>query len=665
MSSSPATRLFARAGVQVRGSRADAALALLVVAIVGLLVVPVTPTVLDLLQASSLAAAVVVLLVVLYVADALAISAFPTLLLLTTLYRLALNVSSSRLILLRGDAGEVIKAFGTFVVRGNYLVGAIIFGILTVIQFIVIAKGSERVAEVAARFTLDAMPGKQMAIDAELRGGQIDVAEARRRRRALSRESQFYGAMDGAMKFVKGDVIAGLIITAVNLLGGLAVGVLQKDLAAGEALEKYGLLTIGDGLVTQIPALVTSTAAGLLVTRVASEDAGTPLGADLGGQLFGNAKALFAATAFVGLLAIVPGLPAMPFLVIAIVLVVVAQRRASEEARARRDADVAPSPGAPAPARATGGRGGPVFVPVVVAWSVDLAPDLAPLVDDGDDGTPGLRARLTALREGLFQELGLPLPPPRLAIVESLPEGSAVVSIREVPVHVAQGQPGGTDRDDPRDTKLGPIVAAAHGALVRRAPELLGIGETQLLLDALEEINPALVRQLIPKPIGVGLLAEILRRLLEERVSIRDLRTILEGIAPIAVAEKDPLALAEAARGSLRRALTHRLSRGSGVVEVYVLDPSIEEMIRGAITRTSAGAFLTLAPSATREIVGSVVETISAAPPSGAPIVLASPDVRRFVRKLIETALPEAIVTSFAELEPEIQLAPRARIMPR
>jgi type III secretion protein V len=259
---------------------ADVVLALLVVAVVALMVIPLPTWLLDILLASNLSAAVAILLVVLYVPDALGIATFPTLLLITTLFRLALNVSSTRLILLQADAGEVIRSFGQFVVRGNYVVGAVVFLILTIIQFVVIAKGSERVAEVGARFVLDAMPGKQMAIDAEARSGAIDGNEARRRRRQLARESQFYGAMDGAMKFVKGDVIASLIITAVNILGGLAIGVGQRGLEVEGALKRYGLLTIGDGLVTQIPALVLSTAAGILVTRVASEEPDTPLGTE-------------------------------------------------------------------------------------------------------------------------------------------------------------------------------------------------------------------------------------------------------------------------------------------------------------------------------------------------------------------------------------------------
>src|SRR5689334_22456249 len=312
---------------------AELGLAALVVSVVAMMIVPLPTWLLDLLIATNLSLAVTVLLVVLYVPEALAIATFPTLLLLTTLFRLALNVSSTRLILLQANAGEVIKAFGTFVVRGNYVVGGVIFLVLTIIQFIVIAKGSERVAEVGARFVLDAMPGKQMAIDAELRSGAIDGAEARRRRRQLSRESQFYGSMDGAMKFVKGDVIASLVITVVNVLGGLAIGVGQRGMPAVDALKRYGLLTIGDGLVSQIPALVLSTAAGVLVTRVASEDPDTPLGQEVASQLFGMPKALQVAAGFVLLLAMVPGLPGPPFLVLAVALFLVARGRARQIAR--------------------------------------------------------------------------------------------------------------------------------------------------------------------------------------------------------------------------------------------------------------------------------------------------------------------------------------------
>ncbi|MEO8799596.1 MAG: flagellar biosynthesis protein FlhA, partial [Polyangiaceae bacterium] len=324
-----------------------------------MMIVPLPTWLLDLLIATNLSASVAILLVVVYAPDALSVASFPSVLLLTTLFRLGLNVSSTRLILLQADAGRVIHAFGSFVVAGNYVVGGVVFLILTIIQFVVIARGAERIAEVGARFVLDAMPGKQMAIEAELRAGTIDGAEARKKRSDLGRESQFFGAMDGAMKFVKGDVIASILIVVVNLVGGLAIGMAQHGLGLEESLKRYGLLTIGDGLVTQIPALVLSTAAGLLVTRTASEDGARSLGQDLARQLARTPRALAVAGGFVILLAVVPGLPALPFLVLGLALLGIARLRSNAQ-----DVEIAEKRGS---IHAEG------FIPVVSAWSVDVS----------------------------------------------------------------------------------------------------------------------------------------------------------------------------------------------------------------------------------------------------------------------------------------------------
>jgi len=638
---------------------ADAALALLVVLVVGLMIVPLPTWMLDVLLATNISVAVAVLLVVLYVPDALAIATFPTLLLITTLFRLALNVSSTRLILLHANAGEVIKAFGNFVVRGNYVVGAVVFLILTIIQFVVIAKGSERVAEVGARFVLDAMPGKQMALDAELRSGSIDSAEARRRRRQLARESQFYGAMDGAMKFVKGDVIAGLIITAINILGGLVIGVVQKGLPAELALKKYGLLTIGDGLVTQIPALVLSTAAGILVTRVASEEPDTSLGTELAGQLMGTPKALRNASLFVFALALVPGLPAIPFVLIGALLFSVSRARSRQLRRAESLAAEAPSPSA-----TPRGRKGPAFVPVVIPWSIELAPDLAELIDDvvrGDElERAGLRSRAQELRERVFLLLGVPLPPPVVRVIDGLPPGAAVVSIHEVPA-----RPIAVQLDMIAQDRIDAVMDGALDELVSRASEFVGIGETQGLLDRLEQIAPALVRQVVPKPIPLPLLAEILRRLVEERVSIRDLRSILEALATAPAGEKDPLTLTELVRAQLRRATSYRLCGGTGSLAVYLLDAEIEETIRGAIQRTAAGSFLALAPGPARDILAAARRLLSSSPPpqGSAAVLLTQPDIRRYARKLLDSdpTLKDVHVISVSELLPEISLHPLGR----
>jgi type III secretion protein V len=595
------------------------------------------------------------LLVALYVGEALKIAAFPTLLLITTLFRLALNVSSTRLILLQADAGEVIRAFGQFVVRGNYVVGGVVFLILTIIQFVVIAKGSERVAEVGARFTLDAMPGKQMAIDAELRSGSIDGNEARRRRRFLLRESQFYGAMDGAMKFVKGDVIASLIITIVNILGGLAIGVGQRDMEATAALKRYGLLTIGDGLVTQIPALVMATAAGILVTRVASEEAETPLGAELASQIFGQPQALRVGSFFVLGLAAIPGLPALPFLVIG-VLLFLASRARTKSLRAEQDR-AQPEP----IQRRSGAQTQPRFVPMVVPWAVEVSKDLAPLLDDDQRGAelrrPGLRAALAAAREVLFRDRGVPLPAGRIVISDSLPERHAVLSLYEVPAVLIPLPKSIKD-----DALAQSLLLELLPTLERRAQDFLGLSETQGLLDELEQLAPASVRQVVPKPINLIQLTDILRRLVEECVSIRDLRAILEALSLVGAAEKDPLTLAEFVRAQLRRPITHSLTRGARELSVLLLDSHIEESVRGAITRTPAGSFLALAPVATRDILTAVRRAINNHAADASPVVLLTqPDIRRYVRKLLEPDLPDVRVISYAELLPEVAIKPLGR----
>jgi type III secretion protein V len=642
---------------------ADAGLGVGVVLIVALMVVPLPTWLLDILLAGNLSAAIAILLVVLYVPDAISIATFPTLLLITTLFRLALNVSSTRLILLQANAGEVIRSFGQFVVRGNYVVGAVVFLILTIIQFIVIAKGSERVAEVGARFVLDAMPGKQMAIDAEARSGAIDGNEARHRRRQLARESQFYGAMDGAMKFVKGDVIASVIITFVNILGGLAIGIGQRGLGMETALKRYGLLTIGDGLVTQIPALVLSTAAGILVTRVASEEPDRSLGRELAAQIFGIPKALQVAGVFVLGLAIVPGLPGVPFAFLGILLLFAAQTRARQIRGDARRAAAEP------PRAASASRRGPVFLPLVVPFTIDVSSDFTPLLEDearGEEVTrPGVFTIAQKLRDIIFTDLGVPLPAARVRSDTTLPERHIAISLFEIPARVMTFAP----HLGPAEV-LGELESAAYALLRARAADFVGMPETQLLLDQLEQITPALIRQTVPKPVTLSLLADILRRLVEEGVSIRDLRTILEALAMVAATEKDPLNLAEFVRSQLRRATTYRLTRGRRELSVCLLDPSIEEAIRHAITKTASGSFLALSPAAGRDVVAAIRRAVAEAqgpsasagsPSSFTNVILTQPDVRRFVRKLIEVELPEANVVSFAELLPEISLRPVAR----
>jgi type III secretion protein V len=490
-----------------------------------------------------------------------------------------------------------------------------------------------------------------MAIDAELRSGAIDGGEARARRRQLARESQFYGAMDGAMKFVKGDVIASFLITIVNLLGGLAIGVGQRDMEVVAALKRYGLLTIGDGLVTQIPSLVIATGAGILVTRVASEEPETPLGEELSAQILAAPRALRVSAIFVLLLALVPGLPAPPFFVIGGLLLLASRARARRLRAGEAHAAAEPIQ------RRAGDLGGPRFVPVVVPWSIEVGPDLEPLLEDVLRGNEveraGLRSAGAAVRELLFRELGVPLPACRVGVDPELPERHVVISLLEVPAAVLA-----LPRDLPDAEVAERVVARSLELLRDRAADFVGIAETQALLDELEQLAPAVVRQVVPKPVPLPLLADVLRRLVEERVSIRDLRAILEALAQVAGADRDPLNLAEFVRAQLRRPLTHQLTGGSRQLGVYLLEPAIEDAIRGAITRTSAGSFLTLAPAAGRDVVRAVERALASGSDGMPAVLLTQPDIRRFVRKLVETDLPELRVMSYAELLPEVRLEP-------
>ncbi len=631
-----------------RRSLGDAALAIGVVGIVGMMIVPLPTPVLDVLLAANIAIGVLLLLVAIYLRDGLAFAAFPTVLLVTTLYRLALNVSSTRLILLQADAGEVIYGFGNFVVRGNYVVGAIVFLILTLIQFIVIAKGSERVAEVGARFALDAMPGKQMSIDAELRSGSITHDDARRRRRALAREAQFYGAMDGAMKFVKGDAIAGIVITCVNIVGGLVIGVAMRGLSAPEALRTYGLLTIGDGLVTQIPALLISTAAGIVVTRVASEEDGGTLGDELAAQLFGNRKPLLIAAAFLSVLAVVPGLPAVPFLVLAGLLAATTGAFGlsglSKLRPSKRDSAAAPDTelfANDAVARKAA-RVAPVMT-IRISHDLGSTANVHGAVRDAIEATRGWTA----------EELGIPSPSIELRVDRALAPSAMQVAIHEVNV---------ATREIPRTLILDPkafresITGWLQVVISARAPELVGIDEAQSILDRHERVMAALVRNSVPKPVSLTLFADVLRRLVEERISIRPMREILETLAMIGANERDAVALTEQVRSALRRHISARFVP-TGKLIACTIDPSIEEMIRGAIQRTPQGTFLTLPPAVAREIGETLVRALG---DEREVVLLTNPDVRRFVRRLVEPHRRDAIVLSYAELAPEVEVSPFA-----
>jgi len=623
---------FVRAG-DVRGllaRHADLVLATFVVLCVAMMIVPLPTVALDLLISLNLAAAVTLLLLAIYVADALRIATFPTLLLLTTLFRLAIAVSATRLILLDADAGQVIAAFGRVVVSGNLVVGIAVFVILTVIQYVVIAKGAARVAEVGARFTLDAMPGKQMAIDAELRAGHLDRAQATLRRAALARESQFFGSMDGAMKFVKGDAVAGIVVLVVNIGAGLLIGVLQKGMELGQAVRTYTLLTVGEGLVAQIPALIIATAAGILVTRVSSEDEGAHLGRDVGEQVLAQPRALAVAAALLAGLALVPGLPALPFLVLAALLGLVAYRL-SGRAPARPNAGVALA------------ADSALLVPVEVGLSPRLARELLPA--RGPSRLSG--TLLPALRQRFFAETGIAVPDIRVREQAGLPEAGYVVSLHEIPV--ARGTVPAAGAGDPAAR----IAEHVHESLRREGYRLVGVDETQGLLDHLARTHPALVREVVPEHVSPGVLAEVLRRLAREGISLRHLGELLAALARCPPGETDAVGLAERGRAALQRQLTHAHARPDGSVGVFFVDGDIEEALREALHDDGTGEHLALAPALAADIVAAVDRAVAG---TARPVILTSARVRRHLRELLAPEHPDVAVLAHQELLPEAKL---------
>ncbi|HEX5660738.1 MAG TPA: flagellar biosynthesis protein FlhA [Polyangiales bacterium] len=587
----------------MKAPRADLALALLVLAVIAMMVVPLPTWLIDLAIALNLGFSVLLLAAALYVREPLGLAAFPALLLLSTLYRLALNVASTRLILLQADAGQVIDAFGHFVVRGDYRVGALVFVMLTLIQFIVIARGAERVAEVSARFSLDAMPGKQLAIDSELRAGALRPEGARQQRKQLERESQLYGALDGALKFVKGDAIAGLAITAINFVGGVSIGVFGRDLAVQQSLQTYGLLTIGDGLVTQLPALLGATAAGLIVTRVAPEGERS-LASQIASALLDEPRALAVGALVLLVLALVPGLPAWPFLAVFLVVaaVLIAKLRARPAARGE--------------------------------WTIELGDAL-----HAKRSTLGVRETCAKLE----RELGIELPVPELVRAD-VP--SFQLRLRELPELPLTGE----------------TVAQALERFVRaNAEQWLDLDAVERALTRLEREQPALVRASVPKPLSPALLTEVLRRLVREGVSVRWLGEILDGLARHneQAQDGDDIAggLAEHARRTLARRISHALAPG-GTLHVLRLTPELEETLSDGL-RAHA---LVLPPELAREIASAIEHAHKAAPLPHA--LVTQTELRRHVRALIAERAPALAVVTAHELLPHLSLSTSAPIGP-
>ncbi len=655
----------------------------LVAAILGALVVPLPSWLLDLGLALNLVSAAALLVAAVRAAGPLELSAFPTLLLVTTLFRLALNVSSTRLALADGHAGAVIQAFGEFVVRGDYVVGGVVFAVVTLVQFLVVAKGAERVSEVAARFTLDAMPGKQMAIDADLRAGLVDPGAARERRRSLERESQMFGAMDGAMKFVKGDVLAGLVIVLVNLVGGVLVGVLQRGLDAQDALARYALIAIGDGLVSQVPSLCIAVAAGLVVTRVAPGEEGQGLGEDIGLQLFGSRGALWLLAGVAGALSLVPGMPRHTFLGVCGALFALGHwwRPGLASAPEAAGAQVARPSAEGAPAEQAEPAIG------VSPLALELAPDWT----EGPSGARLFQEALRRMRAALEAELGFRMPGVHVRAGAALPEGAYRILLDEVPAAAgrlptsgvlvrsaaaelgflsveaepledpATGRPLARVQEPARERlelaglepRAPAEVVVEHLAAVarRHASALLGVQDVQLLLDGIEARCPALVRPVLEK-VPLPVLTDVLRRLLHEGVSVRNLRGVLETLASPGV-DGDAALLAERCRQALARWISHRHAP-SGALFAWLVDPALEETLR---TRAVDGA-----PALEPERVQALLEAVAGLVEDGRAVLLASGDVRRPLRALCEGAFPEVAVLAYAELDPALRVKPLGRL---
>ena len=671
----------------------DLLLAGSVMAILMVMVMPLPEFLLDLLLAISVTLGVLILFVSLFTEKALDFSSFPTVLLISTLFRLSLNVASTRLILLNGNkginaAGEVIKAFGEFVIGGNQVVGIILFLILVLINFVVITKGAGRIAEVAARFTLDAMPGKQMAIDADLNAGLIDEQAAKERRTLVQRESDFYGAMDGASKFVRGDAIAGLIISAINIIGGLIVGMTQYQMTAGDAFNTYSLLTIGDGLVSQIPSLIISVAAGIAVTKASADQ---KLSIDLQKQVFSNPQALFVASVVLLAFAIVPGMPTMPFLVLAIftggggylVKQMVEKYEVEEhEEQQRKELEELDE----APEDITG------LLPIDV-FGLELGYGLIPLVDAEQDGE--ILKRVKAIRRQMALDFGFIVPPLHIKDNLELAPGEYSITIKGIEVgrselmvgHYLAMKTGEVDEEIPGidtvEPAFGlpamwitanqeetaqfagytvvdlPTVLATHVTeiLKNHAHEFLGRQEVQNLLDNFSKTEPKVVEELVPSLLSLGVVQKTLQNLLRERVSIRDLHTILETLADYGGLTKDANLLTEYVRQAMARPITRQYQTADGQLPLITLSQEIEDQIAHSIQDTGHGTYLGLAPEISQALINKIEEMMELfAVNNYNPILLCSPLIRPHVKHLIERFLPNLAVLSHNEISQDVRI---------
>jgi flagellar biosynthesis protein FlhA len=667
-----------------RGQRAAHLLAPgAIIAIVGLMIVPLPPLLLDLLLTIDIGLAVVLLLTAIYVKEPVEFSVFPSLLLVLTLLRLSLNVAGTRLILLHGSdgveaAGHVIMSFGQFVVGGNFVVGAVIFLVLIAIQFLVINHGAVRISEVTARFTLDAMPGKQMAIDADLNAGLIDERDAKKRRETIRREADFYGAMDGAIRFTQRDALAALLITGVNIVAGLVIGVLQDGMDLSTAAQTFTILTVGEGLVTAIPALLVSMAGGLITTRAASE---SNLGEEVAGQLLAGTRPLAVAAGVLTSLALVPGLPKVAFFVVAAIMGAAAYaNRKRDDAEAEDAALPTPSPDA-----ADG-------VAAVEPLGIEVGYALVSLVDEKQGGT--LLSRVRSIRRQIASETGLVVP--SVHIADNLQLGPRTYSILLKGVEVARGElypdrllainPGtaasnleGTATREPafglpatwisteqRDrasaagyTVVDPTTAlSTHLSEIIRnfLPDLLTRQHTKEMVDRVAQTSPKLVEELVPKALSLGEIQRVLRQLLRERVPVRDLTTILESVADIAAVTKDLDALTEGVRASLGRAICRQYQTDRGELPTIAFSPGLEERLLGSIVRTDQGAVLALDPSEAQGLASKIARALETA--VAQPVLLCTPALRPHLWRLFARVLPHIGVLSHNEVPSHVRVTP-------
>lgn len=671
-------------------------IALLVVSVISLMILPLPTYAIDALLATNIAISVVLLMVTMYIPNALSLSSFPSLLLFTTLFRLSLNIASTKSILLHADAGHIIDSFGQLVVGGNLVVGLVVFLIIAVVQFIVIAKGSERVAEVSARFTLDALPGKQMSIDADVRAGTLSAEDARHRRGLLAMESQLHGGMDGAMKFVKGDAIAGLVITVVNILAGIVIGISYHGMTAAEAANRFSVLSVGDAMVSQIPSLLISVAAGIIITRVSDEHQKKPssLGFEIGRQLVGNSRALFAASALLLGFAMVPGFPSMLFVILALIIggsaFQVRRKQMVKSGAAALEIPALQREGAKGDAPGIGEKA-PLFASPL---AVRMSPDLGARLD-----TDRLDKAIAVERQIFTEEMGLPFPGIAMWKSPALRENSYDVLLLDVPTASGTLPPGKIMLKNPTEahqqraecipdsgghpigywveqsdaaaqTEAGtytPEDLVAHHvvAQLRKHVHLfMGVQEAQWVMERLNPEYPSLVAE-AQKALPIQRIAEVLRRLLEEQIPIRNIKTILESIITWGPKEKDLLLLTEYVRADLGRFLAHRATSGTGQLKVITLDLPVEQTIRQSIKQTPAGNFLTLPPDQAQALIDQLASLVGDQAQGCAPdavAVISSMDIRRYFRRMIEAHLPILQVYSFQELSSHADLQPVGRL---